>query len=57
MQITPKVKIECRWCLGDGYWSQGFSRVRKDPCPVCKGAKFDWVEPHEVKPTDVVVKR
>jgi len=33
------VKIECRRCFGDGYWTHGYSKPMKVTCTLCEGRK------------------
>jgi len=56
MHVLP-VKIECRWCLGDGYVTYGFSRPYKVSCGMCEGRKHVWISPTQLKDSDVVLKR
>jgi hypothetical protein len=51
------IKIECRQCLGDGYMSYGFSKPYKVQCGVCQGAKHLWVDPAELRPSDIKLRR
>lgn len=51
------VKIECRRCYGDGFWTHGFSKPVKTTCTMCEGRKHLWVSRFEVLPTDVVIRR
>jgi hypothetical protein len=50
------IKIECRSCMGDGWVRVGTAPPRKVECVTCGGRKTKWIEDHELRPSDVVVK-
>lgn len=53
--ILP-IKIECRYCLGDGFVTFGYVRIEKRTCPHCKGVKHEWISPVDLKDSDVVLR-
>jgi len=57
MMITPTVKIECRYCLGDGFITVGYSKPAKVQCQICEGRKSKWINRADLRDSDVIVKR